>query len=138
MDQSPIEIDGLDLILKQFDRIGAPKEEIKATNKQIGQLVINKAKTYVPVVSGRLLKSLRAAALQNRVVIRGGSRAVPYANPIHWGWFYDRNNFIYKNIMPNPFLTEALDYNRNEIFNKYATEMQQLIDKYTPPPPKRK
>lgn len=137
MQAQAIEFDGLNQILKQFDEIGAPKDAIKQANKRVGTIVVNKAKTLVPIKDGDLLGSIRAAALLNRVVVRAGSAKIPYANPIHWGWFYDRENFIYKNIMPNPFLAEALDYNRDEIYTKYATEMQKLIDRYTPPIPRK-
>jgi hypothetical protein len=67
------------------------------------------------------------------VKIRAGLKKVPYANPIHWGWFYDRNNFITKNIKPNPFMARALEYNRDDILKKYAEEMAKLIAKYEPP-----
>jgi hypothetical protein len=135
--QQPIEFDGMKLILKQFEAIGAPREAIQAANKKVGTLVVKKAKTLVPVRSGDLLATLRAASLTNRVVVRGGNNAVPYANPIHWGWFYDKNSFVHRNIMPNPFLAEALDYDRNKIYNKYAEEMQKLIDRYTPSPTRK-
>jgi HK97 gp10 family phage protein len=137
INKDPIQFDGLDKILKQFAEIGAPDKAIKAANQNVGKLVVGKAKALVPVKTGNLLTTLRAAALKNRVVVRGGNNSsVPYANPIHWGWFYDKNSFIYKNIMPQPFLAEALDYNREKIYNKYADEMQKLIDQYTPPKPK--
>jgi hypothetical protein len=59
----------------------------------------------------------------------GNSRVV-YANPIHWGWFYDKEWFIQKNIKPNLFLYRALGQQLNKIVADYNRDMQNLIDKY--------
>lgn len=59
-----------------------------------------------------------------------GNARVVYANPIHWGWFYDKNNFVQKNIKPNLFLYRALGSTKDQIMERYNQDMQQLIDKY--------
>lgn len=130
-----LQLDGLNELLTQMGKIGVPDEAIKEGNKRVAALVISQAKMDANFKNptGRLLGSLRASNLKNRVVVRAGSKRLPYANPIHWGWFYDRNNFIYKNIKPNPFLSRALGYKREQILETYNKQMQAMIDKYTPP-----
>jgi hypothetical protein len=67
------------------------------------------------------------------VKILAGYKRVPYANPIHWGWFLDKRTGVKRNIKPNPFLARALGYNRDQILNDYVKNLEKLINKYKPP-----
>jgi hypothetical protein len=134
-DQESIRLYGLDELVKLINAVGVPTEAIKKANTSIGKIVIDEAKQTANFKksTGRLLSTLRSANLRNRIVVRAGSAAVPYANPIHWGWFYDKRNFVKKNIKPNPFLSRALGYKREEIIETYYKNMQDLIDRnYVP------
>jgi HK97 gp10 family phage protein len=126
-------VDGHAQMLKALKAIGAPVEAIIAANEAVGMPVLRTAKNIAPVRSGALRATIKLSKATTNVKIRAGMAKVPYANPIHWGWFYDRNNFITKNIKPNPFMSRALGYNRDEILAKYVSEMKKLIDKYEPP-----
>jgi HK97 gp10 family phage protein len=126
-------VDGHAQMLKALKAIGAPVEAIIAANEAVGTPVLRTAKNIAPVRSGALRATIKLSKATTNVKIRAGMAKVPYANPIHWGWFYDRNNFITKNIKPNPFMSRALGYNRDEILAKYVSEMKKLIDKYEPP-----
>ena len=129
-----LKVKGYKQAIKALQAIGVPAAEIKAAGSQAGDLVANQARALAPVRSGALRNSIRVSKALNRVSVSAGNNTrVPYANPIHWGWFYDKRNFITKNIKPNPFMARALGYNRDEILTKYASEMKKLIDKYAPP-----
>lgn len=131
--EQAITVDGMSDLLKALKAIGAPVEAIREANEATGALVMRTAKNIAPVRSGALRGTIKLSKATTNIKIRAGLKRVPYANPIHWGWFYDRNNFITKNIKPNPFMARALGYNRDEILAKYVSEMKKLIDKYEPP-----
>jgi hypothetical protein len=107
---------------------GKPMQmRVKQANKEAGEVVAVDARAEAPSRSGRLRSSIRVVALMRRVEIRAGSKRIPYANPIHWGWFYDKNNFIYRNIKPNPFMARALGYNKQQIIDVYVKNMDALL-----------
>jgi HK97 gp10 family phage protein len=131
--EQAVTVKGMPELVAALKAIGAPVEAIIKANEAVGMPVLRTAKNIAPVKSGALRDSIRLGKATTNVKIRAGLKKVPYANPIHWGWFYDRNNFITKNIKPNPFMARALGYNRDEILTKYVSEMKKLIDKYQPP-----
>lgn len=134
-DQESLRLYGMNELVNLLNKVGVPDEQIKKANKEIGQIVITQAKqgAVFKNSTGNLLKTLRSASLRNRVVVKAGGVKAPYANPIHWGWFYDKKNMVRKNIKPNPFLSRALGYKREEIIETYYKNMNDLIENnYTP------
>jgi hypothetical protein len=53
-------------------------------------------------------------------VSAGNNRRVPYANPIHWGWFR-------RHIRPQPFFIKALGLTRDEVYQNYYRSIDKLI-----------
>jgi hypothetical protein len=134
--QDTIRIDGTAGAIKAMQEIGVPTEAIKAANKKTGDIVAKRGRIEVPVRSGALRDSIRSTNLLNRVVVRAGLNRVPYANPIHWGWFRDTKSaramrtsrkYIQLDIKPNPFLSRALGYTRDEILENYKRNMDIAI-----------
>lgn len=134
---SGVKVKGLKQATKALQAIGAPRQEIKEAGKEAGNIVANTARGLAPVRSGRLRDSIRVKTNPNGSVKveagnnRTGRTGVPYANPIHWGWFYDKKNFIKKNIKPNPFFNKALGYTRQQVLDTYFRNMDLLISKWT-------
>jgi hypothetical protein len=136
--ETRVEFIGANKLYKDLILAGTDRKTITAANKKAGQIVLDHAKANAKFLygkgykkaykhqrgTGRLLKSLRIYTRGASVSV--GSR-LPYANPIHWGWFYDKNNFVKKRIKPNPFLSRALGYNRDEILATYKRGMEKLI-----------
>jgi HK97 gp10 family phage protein len=131
--EQALTVDGMVGLLKALQAVGTPIEAIREANEAVGGMVLRTAKNIAPVRSGDLRRTIKLGKATTHIKIRAGLKSVPYANPIHWGWFYDKKNFITKNIKPNPFMARALGYNRDEILTKYVSEMKKLIDKYEPP-----
>jgi hypothetical protein len=108
--------------------IGVPAAEVKKAGKESGELVANEARSLVPVRSGRLRGSIRVGATaRSKITISAGNNrnsksGVPYANPIHWGWFK-------RNIKPQPFFVKALGLTRDEVFKNYFNQLNKLIAK---------
>lgn len=124
--QSGIKVTNLREINKALKAVGAPNEAIKKAGKESGELVASEARGLVPVRTGALRNSIRvgATARGKITVLAGNNRksksGVPYANPIHWGWFK-------RNIKPQPFFVEALGYTRAEVYENYFSQMEKLI-----------
>ena len=124
--QPGVKVKNLREINKALDAIGVPKDAIKAAGKESGELVASEARSLAPVRTGALRNSIRvgATARGKITVLAGNNRtsksAVPYANPIHWGWFK-------KHIRPQPFFVTALGYTRSEIYDNYFKQMEKLI-----------
>ena len=128
--QPGVKVKNLREINKALAAIGVPKEAVKDAGKESGELVANEARSLVPVRTGNLRNSIRVGATaRGKITILAGNNrtsksAVPYANPIHWGWFK-------KHIRPQPFFVRALGYTRSEIYDNYFKQMEKLIIEQT-------
>ena len=124
--QPGVKIKNMREINRALSNIGVPKDAIKAAGKESGELVASEARSLAPVRTGALRNSIRvgATARGKITVLAGNNRtsksAVPYANPIHWGWFK-------RHIRPQPFFVTALGYTRSEIYDNYFKQMEKLI-----------
>ena len=123
---SGIKVTNLREINKALRNIGTPNDAIKKAGKESGELVANEARSLVPVRSGALRNSIRVSALlSGKVSVSAGNNrttksGIPYANPIHWGWFK-------RNIKPQPFFVKALGYTRAEVYKNYFKQVEKLI-----------
>jgi HK97 gp10 family phage protein len=116
-----IKVKGLNAAIRALQQIGVPDSAIKEAGTRSGELVANEARSIVPVKTGSLRNSIRVSkALRKVSISAGNNRRVPYANPIHWGWFK-------RNIKPQPFFVKALGYTRNEVYQNYYKELDKLI-----------
>ena len=120
-DPAGIKVAGLKQAIKALQAIGVPVAEIKAAGSEAGELVAGQARALAPVRSGALRNSIRVSKSLNRVsVSAGNNKSVPYANPIHWGWFK-------RNIKPQPFFVKALGITRDEVYQNYYRSLDKLI-----------
>ena len=131
--ESAIEVKNLAYIQKMLKNIGVPDAEIKAAGMEAAKLIAKKGKELAPKRTGNLARNIKPISILKGAYVRIGWNRVPYANPIHWGWFYDKNNFIEKNIKPNPFFSRALGYEREEIEATYTKNMNELLQKWGQP-----
>lgn len=127
-----IKVEGLRDALNALKQIGVPTAEVSAASQEAADIVAATSRTLVPVRSGKLRSSIRSRKQARKVLISAGnSRTIPYANPIHFGWYYDKNNFVKKNILPNPFFAKALGLTRNEVYKTYFININKLFNKYS-------
>ena len=118
-----IKVKGLKQSIQALQAIGVPDAEIKAAGTRSGELVANEARGLVPVRTGALRNSIRVSrALRKVSISAGNNKRVPYANPIHWGWFK-------RNIKPQPFFAKALGLTRDEVYKTYFDNIAKLIAK---------
>lgn len=126
MEQSGLKVKGLKELTRAMQEIGVPKDAIKQSGKIAAEKVMNEAKSLVPVRSGKLRDSIRiGATAAGKTTIRAGNNGtIPYANPIHWGWYK-------RYIKPQPFFSKALGYTREEIYQTYFAQLEKHITEQT-------
>ena len=124
--QPGVKVTNLREINKALAAVGVPKDAIKDAGKESGELVASEARSLAPVRTGALRNSIRVGATaRGKITVlagnnRSSSSGVPYANPIHWGWFK-------RHIRPQPFFVTALGYTRSEIYDNYFKQIEKLI-----------
>jgi hypothetical protein len=135
-----LRVEGITQTVKALQALGEPLEGIKAVLKSSAEILAQQAKTTVPVRSGKLARTIRPYSTTRAAFVIAGSKKVPYANPIHWGWFRDRKSeqarksgkgYINKNIKPNPFMAKALGYTKEEIMDNYINLMEHELVRLT-------
>jgi HK97 gp10 family phage protein len=122
-----VKVTGLNQAIRALRELGVPDQEIKDAGSRAGELVANEAKSLVPVRTGKLRDSIRVSKILRKVTISAGNNrssksGVPYANPIHWGWFK-------RNIKPQPFFVKALGITRDQVFRQYFDNIDKLVAK---------
>ena len=119
---SGIKVKGLRSSIKALQAIGVDAAEIKAAGNEAGEIVAREARNLAPVRTGNLRNTIRTSKALNKVSVSAGNNGkVPYANPIHWGWFK-------RNIKPQPFFVKALGITRDEVYQNYYRSINRLIE----------
>lgn len=127
-----IKVVGLNEAIRGLRAIGVPSAEIGQASQEAGNLVANSARSLVPVRTGALRNTIRAKKIARKVVVSAGNNnKVPYANPIHFGWNYDKVNLQAKNIRPRPFFSNALTRTRSQVYQIFFDSIEKLFQKYS-------
>ena len=120
MARPTVEIEGLNKLLRALEKLDdEAKQSFKDVGGRVGRLVAQQAREEVPIRSGRLQGTIRAANTARGAKVRAGSRRVPYAGPIHFGW-RDRN------IKQNRFLYRAVDKKVDLALDMYLEEVHKI------------
>lgn len=127
-----IKVVGLNEAIRNLRAIGVPSAEIGLGSQQAGEVVANTARSLVPVRTGALRSTIKSKKIARKVVVSAGNNnKVPYANPIHFGWNYDKVNLQAKNIRPRPFFTNALSRTRTQVYEIFFDNINKLLIKYS-------
>ena len=115
-----VSFDGLNKLRRAINKLDdAAKQDFKLAGYNAAQIVVDEAKRLVPVRSGALAKTIRAAKVVSGGKVYAGKAKVPYAGPIHFGW-------ANRNIRPNPFLYDAADRRVNEVMDAYLAQIYEI------------
>lgn len=124
-----VRVEGAREFRAAMKRMGADLSDLTAINKAASSIVAQRAREYVPRLSGRLEGSIRAGATRTRGYVKAGNNGIPYAGVIHFGW-------PGHGIEPDPFLYDASDDRRGEVIDRYEAHIEALVEKVgreTPP-----
>ena len=116
---------------RQLSILDAKFDDLKEFHQDLAELVMARALTRVPVRSGRLRETIRAAGTKTAGRVRAGFKRVPYAGPVHFGWATRPNpsrGIRGGPITPNPFLYEALDDRRAQILAAYRKKVDEYAN----------
>lgn len=108
------------------------KKELRQANKDAAEVVAREAKVLVPSRSGRLRGAIKSTAGQGSASVKAGSKTVPYAGPIHFGWPNRPNRargWRGGPIAPQPFIYEAADRRIGEVREAYDKRVNALARK---------
>jgi len=120
MARPTVEIEGLNKLLRALEQLDdEAKQSFKDVGGKVGRLVAEQAREEVPVRSGGLKGTIRAANTARGAKVRAGSKRVPYAGPIHFGWRA-------RNIKPNNFLYRAVDKKVDVALDMYLEEVHRI------------
>lgn len=124
MGQPGIQVEGLDELRRELRRVR--DSELDATMKlihvELAREVIDKALPNVPVRSGALKGTVRAAGTVRDAIGRAGKASVPYAPIIHWGW-------PARGIPSRPFLRDAAQSIERDIEDRYDKQVSDMLDR---------
>lgn len=129
--QAEIQVVGLGKLKRDLKRLGDDLGDLKQAHKRAAEAVAEDARKRVPVLTGRMKASIRAAGQAGGAVIRGGSKSVPYFGFIDFGG----NTGIDKSVV-RPFLPKgrvlypAIDAQQKEVVSIFDREIEQLLNKY--------
>jgi hypothetical protein len=116
------EVEGGREFRKTLKKAGDDLSDLKETHRTVAGIVVPVAQRMAPKRSGRLAGSIRPAGTKSAAIVRAGSRAVPYANVIQWGW-------PARNIVAQPFLTDAAKATEPVWTRVYEAETQRILNK---------
>ncbi len=114
-----IKATGVKELRRELRRMGDDLEDLKALNLDVATLVSDRAKDLVPRRTGNLADTIRPAGTKTAGRVRAGFKRVPYAGVIHFG-------FPARRIQPQPFLYDALDQRRGEVFDAYFKGVKKI------------
>lgn len=118
-----IKVDGLRDLQKQLRQAQDKdmQKAVRAANKGAAEIVADEARNRVPERSGRLKASIGARGSNRMATVKAGTASrVPYAGPIHFGWRA-------RNILPQPFLYEALGDKWDNVYKDYEHQINKLV-----------
>ncbi|OXN01118.1 HK97 gp10 family phage protein [Bifidobacterium vansinderenii] len=119
-----LQLKGAKELARGLKKAGADLKDLRKVNKDAAQIVVPEAKNLAPHQSGRLAASVRAGATQKAGVVRVGSKRVPYAGVINYGW-------PGHNIRPTRFANTAAKNTEPQWTQLYADAVQKIIDRIT-------
>ena len=120
MDDGSIQITNARQFRQAFAKAGGDKDLLKQAGQDVAQTVATAGKATAPRLTGRLAGTVRGSGTLTGATVRAGSSAVPYANPIHWGWFR-------RHIAPDPWLSHAAQSTQSTWLNAYENAISQAL-----------
>jgi hypothetical protein len=114
-----IKATGVKELRRELRKMGDDLEDLKALNLDVATIVSDRAKDIVPRRTGTLADTIRPAGTKTAGRVRAGFKRVPYAGVIHFG-------FPARRIQPQPFLYDALDQRRGEVFDAYFKGVKKI------------
>lgn len=125
--------------LREIEDAAAKKgmqAELKSAYMAAARVVEIAAKQEAPRQSGKLAGTIKAkATTRGAAVTVGGTKATPYAAPIHWGWPSRPNKgrgWRGGPIRANRFLTRAAKDNADAVADALERGLREFVERVMP------
>lgn len=129
MSDPQVRLEGARELRAAFKRLGDDLGDLADLHQEIGNLVVDEARSRIRSRTGTLAGSARASRAKTSVVIRFGGARVPYANAIHWGTGARPGQRGPHNIAPNRFATDAAAATEPTWTGMYLAKVEELVDR---------
>lgn len=119
-----IRVEGVDELRRALRQVKDREldDEMKKIHADLAREIVDRALPNVPVRTGALKATVRAAGTVRDAIGRAGKASVPYAAPIHWGW-------PKHGIKGRPFLTDAAQSVEKDITERYDRQVAEMLEK---------
>jgi len=118
-----VEVEGLAQLRRTLRQAGDDLSDLKDAHQRAAYIVGLRAESTAPRRTGRLAGSVKGRGTKNAAGVTAGSRArVPYAPPIHWGWFR-------RGISANPWVSRAAQDTEPLWLPAYSAELDDIVAK---------
>ena len=124
-----VKTQGMRELRKNLSMLDDDFEDLKELHLDLAEMVAERAASLAPVRTGTLQQTIRASGTKTAGRVRAGFKRVPYAGPVHFGWATRPDaakGWRGGPIHPNPFLYDALDQRRNQVFNAYFQGVKKI------------
>lgn len=121
-----VSVEGLTELNKQLRKAGADLSDLKALNREAVNTVLPYVNSMVPVGiedPGALLASVRGSATGAGAYIRAGSRSVPYAGVVEYGY----SSSGAKDMAGREYMHKALTAAEPEWIDIYFEKLETII-----------
>lgn len=115
-----VEIAGLKELRRTLRKAGDDLADLKQANGAAAAVAADGGRDRVPTLTGLLGSTIRSAGTKTAGIVRVGKTAVPYANPIHWGW-------PSRNIPANPFLSAGAVDTQDDWLPIYEARIDEIL-----------
>jgi hypothetical protein len=118
-----IKVEGLNELARTLRRMDSELPKALARiHKHIAEGLVPAARSHVRGRTGRLAASIKPFGTARSASLKaGGTQAVPYAQPIHWGW-------AKRGIVGNPFLSDVVEAAEPGLESVYTSEIASFLD----------
>jgi len=117
-----VKVEGAKELRRTMKAAGEDLTDLKSVHTAIAGMVASRTAAAAPHKSGALAGTVRGNSAATNATIKVGSAAVPYANPIHWGW-------PGRNITANPFAANTAKATEAEWSRMYLVGVERILSK---------
>lgn len=123
-----VRVSGLRDVVRNMSKAGVAAEDIKEVMEAAGEIVARRASWLAPSRTGALRNNMRVSKAKTKASIKVGSARVPYARFVYFGRYNKDKGGLYQKA--NPFIYDALNATRTQVFNKIDTGIVDILKKY--------
>jgi hypothetical protein len=122
MPAGEIRMEGTRRLRRTLRAGGDDLSDMRAAHLDAATIAANASADLAPVgPTGRLQNSIRPAGTKTAGIIRAGTKRVPYAGVIHWGWGR-------RHIKSQPFLSNGARNSEGRWIRVYSDYLDKALD----------